>query len=345
MYLLFRIKRNQGMQKRVFVLYTGGTIGMIQLEEDGVLTPFSRSEVFNKVPEINQLNIDLELKSLPAKDSSNMGALDWQNITKAIEKVYADFDGFVILHGTDTMAYTASALSFMLKGLGKPVILTGAQLPIGVIRSDAKENLIASLTLAAHPETPNEVAICFNARLYRGNRTTKIDAHDFKGFDSPNFPPLMELGVTIKRKKAHFGQISTHFSPNFQINLNVGIFKVYPGLQKNVLENVLLGCGLEGVVLELFGTGNFIESPDLQALLKKAVSQGVVLVGVTQCANGGVDFGKYSGGKFLQDIGVLDGKDMTSEAAFTKLSCLLATKSKIEIKSLFSQSIAGELSE
>jgi L-asparaginase len=287
----------------VLVIYTGGTLGMVYDRQSGQLMPFDFSQVIDRVPEMQRLDFDVSLLTLdPILDSSDMKPAVWVRLAETIRDHYNQFDSFVVLHGTDTMAYTASALSFMLENLGKPVILTGAQLPIGVARTDARENLLTALEIAAarqdgRPEVP-EVCVYFNSLLLRGNRAKKRESVHFNAFHSENYPHLAMAGVRIEYNRPFIAQ---HIdSQPFSIQTN-----------------------LRGVVLETFGAGNAPTDAWLTNCLSRAIGRGVVVVNVSQCEGGRVTQGQYQTSTRLQQIGVVSGADMTTEAAITKLMVLL----------------------
>jgi L-asparaginase len=285
----------------------------------------------------------------PLLDSSNMSPSFWIELAKIIEKNYEAFDGFIVLHGSDTMAYTASALSFMLENLNKPVIFTGSQLPIGMIRTDGRENFINSIEIAAasEQETPlvPEVAICFDNKLYRGNRTTKFNAEHFGAFVSGNYPVLAEIGVYIKYHgdlilKPNFKKLKVHK----ELDENIAILKLFPGINQNIVRNTLTTPGLKAVILETFGAGNAPTVRWFLDLLKEAVDNGIILFNVTQCKGGKVDIGKYETSAELGKIGVIGGADITTESAVTKLMYLLASGlPKDEVERLLQISLRGEM--
>lgn len=335
----------------ILLIYTGGTIGMIKDFETGALKAFNFDQLLERIPELHLLDCSIDTYSFDEPiDSSDMNPEHWITIAEVIEKNYNHFDGFVVLHGSDTMSYTASALSFMLKNLAKPVILTGSQLPIGDLRTDAKENLITAIQIAGLQQNNQpvfkEVGLYFEYKLYRGNRTTKISAEHFNAFTSPNLPHLAESGVHLKINE----HLLEDFYPNAPLQIhkeleaNVFVLKVFPGINQAVLEAVLNIAPLKGIVLETFGSGNAPTEFWFINALQKAIDRGVKIVNVTQCWGGSVDMGKYETGTALKQIGVVSGHDITTEAAITKLMVLLPQKLSAEAFSkAFQTPFCGEL--
>lgn len=338
----------------VLLIYTGGTIGMIEDEHTGALKSFDFNHLNEYVPELKRLkfNIDIIQFEKPI-DSSDMNPERWKELVRTIEKNYNHYDGFVILHGTDTMAYSASALSFMLKNINKPVILTGSQLPIGKIRTDGKENLITALEIAVDKDPKGnafvpEVCIFFQNILMRGNRTTKINADNFKAFNSFNYPVLAEAGTNIRYKHELILKTRPDKSPEFQYNLdpNVTIVKLFPGISSAILQATFSIPHLKGVILETYGAGNAPTCEWFVKILEDAIKKGILIINVTQCASGSVAMNRYQSGRTLKDIGIISGYDITSEAAVTKLMYLFGQEfSATAIEKQMKKSLAGEMTE
>jgi L-asparaginase len=334
----------------VLLVYTGGTIGMMQDAKTGELKPFNFNYLAEQIPELKKS--DISLSSVAFKkpiDSSNMHPQIWIELAELIRTEYEKFDGFVILHGSDTMSFTASALSFMLENLNKPVILTGSQLPIGIIRTDGKENLVTAIEIAGAKQNGkpvvNEVCIYFEYKLYRGNRTHKYNAEHFNAFESPNYPPLAEAGVHLKYNHQAMAKASAKKLTVYNsLNSDIAILKMFPGINKNVVEAILSAKNLKAIVLETFGAGNCTTEKWLTDLLAASIKSGKIILNVTQCNAGAVEQGKYETSAQLKKIGVVGGKDITSEAAVTKLMFLLAQKlNKKEITRLLTKSLRGEI--
>ncbi|WP_128543629.1 asparaginase [Larkinella soli] len=336
----------------VLVIYTGGTLGMVYDRLNDQLVPFDFEQILDRVPEIRRLDFELTVVTLNELiDSSNMKPDHWIDLGRIIRKNYVDFDSFVILHGTDTMAYTASALSFLLEGLNKPVILTGAQLPIGVARTDARENFITALEIAAAQENGRpmvpEVCIYFNSLLLRGNRAKKKESVHFNAFHSENYPHLAMAGVSIEYNTPFIRSYDpeAHLVLHEEMETQVMVLPLFPGINRQVIGAILGIPGLRGLILETYGAGNAPTDTWFLNALKSAVDRGLIIANVSQCDGGRVTQGRYQTSKLLQQIGVVSGGDLTVEAAVTKLMFLLAGEPDPDrLKKRLAEPICGEMS-
>ena len=335
----------------ILLIYTGGTIGMMKDPETGLLKPFDFGQISSQVPEIKQFGFHVEsIQFSPLIDSSNVDSEFWKKLVDIIKENYEKYEGFVILHGTDTMSFTASALSFMLEGLFKPVILTGSQLPIGTLRTDGKENLVTAIEIAAAKENNRpivpEVCIYFENKLYRGNRTTKHNAEHFDAFQSNNYPILAEAGIHIhyNYKAIYYSEHKRVLKTYTNLDNNIALLKIFPNINKTVVESVLQTKGLKGVVMETFGSGNAPTNKWFIDALRDAVNRGIVIINITQCARGSVEMGRYETSSELVNIGIISGFDITTEAAITKLMFLLGQNlTHNEVAMYMGISLAGEL--
>ena len=350
----FSFFTEKSSKNAVLLIYTGGTIGMKEDPADGTLKPFDFTGILEEVPELRKFALKIDTFAFnPLIDSSDVEPTLWQALARLIKERYDDYDGFVILHGTDTMAHSASALSFMLENLGKPVIFTGSQLPIGSLRTDGKENLISAVEIATakdshgHPMVP-EVCICFNSQLLRGNRSVKVNATGFDAFKSPNYPPLATAGISIKYNNSfiHYGyDRRREFAIHTMLDTRVSVLKLHPGITEQAVRDILLGGGSRAVILETYGSGNAPCRPWFLAIVRDAC-KSKILLNVTQCQSGDVDMDIYATGRALKDAGVICGHDITTEAALGKLFYLMGRhEDNTQVKSLLEKNLKGEISK
>ena len=336
--------------QRVLLIYTGGTIGMVQDPTSQTLVPVDFDHLSRQVPELRNFDLHLEAQAFhPPLDSSDMLPATWQDIAARIFEAYDRFDGFVVLHGSDTMAYTASALSFMLQGIGKPVVLTGSQLPIGVIRTDGKENLITAIEIASAYHNGvavvPEVSVYFEYRLFRGNRVVKYHSEHFDAFKSPNYPPLAEAGIHLDFKNEYIMKPLGNLRYKPKMESGVGVVTLFPGMSLDWLQRCLGDPSLRALILQTYGAGNAPRDPAFLGILEKAIERGLTVVNVSQCLAGTVEQGRYETSRRLQEMGVISGGDITLEAAITKLMHLLGNSSQGQsLSEAFLNPIVGERS-
>ena len=339
----------------LLLIYTGGTIGMKQDMKDLTLKPFDFSQILDEVPEIRKFAFKIDTYSFePPIDSSDVEPSLWQDLARLIKEKYEDYDGFIILHGTDTMSYSASALSFMLDGLTKPVIFTGSQLPIGVPRTDGKENLISAVEIASakdeegHPAVP-EVCVCFDSLLMRGNRSTKVNSEVFRAFQSPNFPPLAEAGINIRYNNEYIRKPNDWYQSltiNTELDTRVSILKIHPGITPEVVRNILCGKDTRAIIMETYGSGNAPTRDWFLDIVKESSAMNKIIVNVTQCLAGTVNMNIYANGKALERAGVIDGYDSTTKSALAKLFYLMGKSRDNEwVKAMMSRNLKGEISK
>lgn len=331
------------MNKKILLIYTGGTIGMVKDKKKNTLVPLNFDELLKAIPELKSEKVDLDnISTKRPIDSSNMSPDNWVEIANIIESNYSSYDGFVVLHGTDTMAYTASAFSFILENLNKGVIFTGSQIPIGARRSDAKENLITAVEIASSIKV-NEVCIYFEDQLYKGNRTVKVNTEHFEAFESPNYPILAEAGVNIKYKSILQKKENHKLVVHKDYSDDVAILKLFPGIKLATIDAVIKSA--KGIIIESFGAGNASTNPKFTTLLNNAIKEGKIIMNISQCLHGEAVRGQYETNEPFEKAGVICGKDITTEAAITKLMFLLGKGLTDDmIKSQLQTNLRGEIS-
>lgn len=340
-------------KRKILLIYTGGTIGMVQDLKSGDLKPLDFNHLLFYLPELERFDFQIDTHTFPPIDSSNVSLQLWIDIVKLIEKSYHQYDGFVILHGTDTIAYTASALSFMIENLQKPVILTGSQLPIGILRTDGKENIITAIQIAADKDENNspkiqEVAIYFEYKLYRGNRSIKYSANHFDAIRSPNYPPLAEAGVNIEYHTTFLWRNNSDTKKiKIYIDLcnKIGVLHLFPGIDFDEVEKQFSNTNIKALILRTYGTGNAPTDAKFLNWIKHLISKNIIVVDVTQCIEGKVELGKYETSEYLKQLGVISAADMTFESCSTKLMVLLGNYEYEKVKKLFTKNLRGERSD
>ncbi len=339
------------MSAKILIIYTGGTIGMIEDAETGQLINVDFNHIYDHVPELKRLDIKIETLGFSHPiDSSEINTEHWIQLAKMIGTNYNNYDGFVVLHGSDTMAYTSSALSFMFDGLKKPIILTGSQLPIGIIRTDGKENLITAIEIASMKKEDGspliqEVAVYFDYQLFRGNRCSKDSAEHFEAFRSPNYPPLASAGVNIKFNYGLLYQTKKdELSVQYNLNRKIALLKLYPGINFKLYQSIFDKSNTDGVVIETFGSGNAPSSEEFKIILQDYISAGGIVLNITQCNSGKVKQGLYKTSSMFNKVGVISGLDLTTEAAVTKMMVILERDNNKEAEILMQKNLRGELS-
>ena len=348
------MKPNDNRKASLLLIYTGGTIGMKQDLQDLTLKPFDFREILREVPELRKFAFRIDTYTFdPLIDSSDVEPGLWQRLAELIRDRYDHYDGFIILHGTDTMSYSASVLSFMLDGLAKPVIFTGSQLPIGVPRTDGKENLISSVEIASAKDADGralvpEVCVCFDSLLMRGNRTVKVNSEVFRAFQSPNYPPLAEAGINIRYNRDFIlrPQVpAVPFSVDTRLDMRVSILKLHPGITPLIVRDIVCSRETRAVILETYGSGNAPTAPWFHAIIREARMMDKILVNVTQCLAGSVDMNLYATGKALEREGVVNGYDSTTEAALAKLFVLMGkSDDNAWVRARMAENLKGEIS-
>lgn len=336
---------------KILLLYTGGTIGMVKNPATGSLMPFNFEHIASQVPELQKIGAEIEAITFnPIIDSSDMRPEYWLKMARIIYDNYKKFDGFVVLQGTDTMAYTASALSFILQKLAKPIVLTGSQLPIGTIRTDGKENLITSIQIAADQHNGKaivpEVSVYFENQLFRGNRTTKHNAEYFYAFRSDNYPALAQAGIDIHYNKENILPLNNTTLPEFHqaFDQSVAMLRLFPGITRQIVEQICNMDGLKGLILQTYGSGNVMTDQWFTEVMRNTVKRGIYVLNVTQCRAGGVKMGKYESSEGLIDAGVWSGYDMSLEAAITKMMYILGKNMERQnAEACFKKSLSGEI--
>ena len=349
------MKNRENRKAALLLIYTGGTIGMKQDLQDQTLKPFDFREILKEVPELRKFAFKIDTYTFdPLIDSSDVEPGLWQRLAELIRTRYDLYDGFIILHGTDTMSYSASVLSFMLDGLAKPVIFTGSQLPIGVPRTDGKENLISSVEIASAKDADGsalvpEVCICFDSLLMRGNRTVKVNSEVFRAFQSPNYPPLAEAGINIRyyRELIRKPQLpDCPFSADTRLDMRVSVLKLHPGITPQIVRDIVCSRETRAVILETYGSGNAPTAPWFHEIIREAHMMDKILVNVTQCLAGSVNMNLYATGKALEREGVVNGYDSTTEAALAKLFVLMGkSDDNAWVRARMAENLKGEITQ